>query len=37
MDAGREARLRAMRESDPDLARDFSEAKELWGGDEEEV
>ncbi|KAF8523565.1 hypothetical protein JB92DRAFT_2704847 [Gautieria morchelliformis] len=36
MDAGREARLRAMRESDPDPARDFSEAKELWGGDEEE-
>lgn len=37
VDAGREARLRANRESDPDPARDFLEAMELWGGDEEEV
>ena len=37
VDAGREARLRAMRESDPDPARDFVEAMEQWGGDEEEV
>ena len=37
IDSGRETRLRAMREADPDPARDFIEAKELWGGDDEEA
>jgi hypothetical protein len=37
INSGREARLRAIRESDPDPARDFIEAKEFWGGDDEEV